>query len=131
MRQINPPPVGQDIRLDETGSLVLRAAEDLARFSLRLDPSAAATAATAFGAPLPARIGGTANSDGRLALRLGPDEWQLLAPLAESEAIVESFARLQPAHSLVDIGHRLRRRSHAGRHRLPDRLRQGADHPDP
>jgi sarcosine oxidase subunit gamma len=97
---VNEAPLGKATRLD------IRAAEDAARFSLRIDPSAAATAATAFGAPLPARIGRTAASGGRLALQLGPDEWQLIAPLSEADAIVELFGRLQTPHSLVDIGHR-------------------------
>lgn len=106
MRHIDPSPAARDVRLDETGSLVIRAAEDVARLSLRIDPVAAAAAARAFGAPLPDRIGGTARAGGRLALRLGPDEWQLLAPLSESGTIMESFARLPTAHSLVDVGHR-------------------------
>ena len=53
-----------------------------------------------------ARIGRTATSGGRLAVQIGPDEWQLLAPLSEGDAIVELFGRLQTPHSLVDIGHR-------------------------
>ena len=97
---VNEAPLGKTTRLD------IRAAEDAARFSLRIDPSAASTAATAFGALLPARIGRTATSGGRLALQIGPDEWQLIAPLSEADAIVEAFGRLQTPHSLVDVGHR-------------------------
>ena len=97
---VNETPLGKTTPLD------IRAAEDAARFNLRIDPSVASTAATAFGAPLPARIGQTATSGGRLALQLGPDEWQLLAPLSEGDAIVESFGQLQTPHSLVDISHR-------------------------
>jgi len=98
---VNEAPLGKATRLD------LRAAEDIARFSLRIDPSETAAAATAFGTPLPTRIGQLATTPGgRLALQLGPDEWQLLVPLSEGDAIVESFGRLQAPHSLVDIGHR-------------------------
>ena len=98
---VNEAPLGKTTRLD------IRAAEDAARFSLRIDPSAASTVATAFSVPLPTRIGQLATtSGGRLALQLGPDEWQLLAPLSDGDAIVESFGRLQAPHSLVDVGHR-------------------------
>ena len=106
MLHVIQPPAVNEAPLSKATRLDIRAAEDAARFSLRIDPSAAATAATAFGAPLPARIGQTATSGGRLALQLGPDEWQLLAPLSEGDAIVESFGRLQTPHSLVDVGHR-------------------------
>ena len=106
MLHVIHPPAVNEAPLGKATPLDIRAAEDAARFSLRIDPSAAATAATAFGAPLPARIGQTAPSGGRLALQLGPDEWQLIAPLSEGDAIVESFGRLQAPHSLVDVGHR-------------------------
>jgi sarcosine oxidase, subunit gamma len=100
------PPAVNEAPLDRTTSLDIRAAEDVARFSLRIDPSAVSTASNAFDVPLPTRIGQTAGSQGRTALQLGPDEWQLLAPLSEADAIVEAFGRLQTPHSLVDIGHR-------------------------
>ena len=106
MLHVIHPPAVNEAPLGKTTPLDISAAEDAARFSLRIDPSAAATATTAFGAPLPARISQTASSGGRLALQLGPDEWQLLAPLSEGDAIVESFGRLQTPHSLVDVGHR-------------------------
>jgi sarcosine oxidase, subunit gamma len=106
MLHVIQSPAVNEAPLDKTIPLDIRAAEDAARFSLRIDPSAAAMAATAFGAPLPARIGQMATSGERLALQLGPDEWQLLAPLSDGDAIVESFGRLQTPHSLVDIGHR-------------------------
>ena len=106
MLHVIQPPAVNEAPLDQTTRLDIRAAEDIARFSLRIDPSETSAAATAFGAPVPARIGQTATSGGRLALQLGPDEWQLLAPLSEGDAIVESFGRLQTPHSLVDVGHR-------------------------
>jgi len=106
MLHVIQQPAVNEAPLDKPTRLDISAAEDAARFSLRIDPSEAATAAIAFGAPLPTRIGQTASSGGRLALQLGPDEWQLLAPLSEGDAIVESFGRLQTPHSLVDVGHR-------------------------
>ena len=106
MLHVIQQPAVNEAPLEKTTRLDICAAEDAARFSLRIDPSAASTAATAFGASLPARIGQTATSGGRLALQIGPDEWQLIAPLSEGDAIVESFGRLQTPHSLVDVGHR-------------------------
>ncbi len=91
---------------DKASPLAIRATEEVARFSLRLDPAALSLAATAFGAPLPARIGQTSAEAGRLALMLGPDEWHLLVPLSDGDAVAAAFEGLATPHSLVDIGHR-------------------------
>lgn len=102
----NHPLLGKTIPGDTASRLSIRAAEDVARFSLRIDPAAVQAAGAAFGTPLPTRIGGLVEAGGRSALQLGPDEWILLAPVAEGDGIVEAFAALQEPHSLVDIGHR-------------------------
>lgn len=106
MLHVNQTLPGKDIPRDRTSPLDIRAAGEVARFSLRIDPSAVSMAATAFGAPLPVRIGQMSAADGRLALQLGPDEWQLLVPLSDSDAVSAAFAGLQTAHSLVEVGHR-------------------------
>ena len=90
----NHPLLGKTIAGDRTSRLTIRAAEDVARFSLRIDPASAQSAGAAFGTPLPTRIGGRVENGGRSALQLGPDEWVLLAPVAESDAIAEAFAAL-------------------------------------
>src|SRR3546814_14623123 len=48
------------------------------------------------------------SSAGKLALCLGPDEWQLMAPAGQEDDITRRFDALyaQVPHSLVDIGHR-------------------------
>lgn len=88
--------------------LAVRAIDDCARFNLRIAPANAGHAAGAFGCPLPERIGALADVNSKMALRLGPDEWQLYAPLFERDTIEAKFAALYPqsTHSLVDIGHR-------------------------
>lgn len=88
--------------------LRLAVAPEAARFSLRLRPEDLEAASAAFGAPLPQRIGEAAFEGGRIAAKLGPDEWLLLAPLAEQEAVEQAFARLYETriHSLVETGHR-------------------------
>ena len=67
-----------------------------------------AHAQAAFGVGLPAAINAMHQSSGYYAICLGPDEWLLLAPLAEAARIERGFAALydQCPHSLVDIGHR-------------------------
>ena len=102
----NHPLLGKTITGDKTSRLTIRVAEDIARFSLRIDPASAPSAGAAFGAPLPARIGGMVSAGGRTALQLGPDEWVLTAPVADSDGIADAFAALQEPHSLVDVGHR-------------------------
>lgn len=86
----------------------IRPAKDCARFSLRIAPEHLSRAAEAFGSALPEAIGDVAVAGERLALCLGPDEWQLYAPLDEQDGIEARFAALYPdcLHSLVDIGHR-------------------------
>jgi sarcosine oxidase subunit gamma len=108
MLQERHPLMGQRISLAERSSLTIHDAEDWARFNLRIALENLGTASKAFGCELPATIGATENSGGRLALCLGPDEWQLYAPIAESRSIEGSFATLYAScpHSLVDIGHR-------------------------
>lgn len=86
----------------------IRPVPDCARFSLRIEPGRLDAASAVLGLVLPTRIGDMASSGERIALRLGPDEWYLLAPLSDHESIERGFARLYSSdiHSLVDIGHR-------------------------
>lgn len=86
--------------------MMLSAAEDCARFSFRIGPEGREAAARALGLPLPRRIGGMASRDNRTALCLGPDEWSLLVPETEGEAVRRDLASLDVPHSLVDCSHR-------------------------
>ena len=86
----------------------LAPAPDCARFVLRAAPTDAQSVAVAFGAapspePMRAVEGGA-----RAALWLGPDEWLLLAPGEDADALASSLeANLAGvAHSLVDVSHR-------------------------
>jgi sarcosine oxidase subunit gamma len=94
-------------RLDVADRLSVAAAEDCARFSLRVRDEGRAKAGDALGCTLPARIGDLAASGERLAICLGPDEWFLIAPSGEAGAIEERFAAtMDGACSLVDVSHR-------------------------
>lgn len=92
----------------DAASLTIHPAADATRFSLRIEPAAAFRTADAFGCTLPGRIGEVAASNGRLAVRLGPDEWYLIAAPDHLDAIEQAFTKLYDdcPHSLVDISHR-------------------------
>lgn len=81
---------------------------DCTRFSLRIDPQMREAAGTCFGLELPAEIGALTRSGNLGAVKLGPDEWYLLAAEADRAGIEARFTDLgasQP-HSLVDVSHR-------------------------
>lgn len=97
----------------ETGAVV-RPLPAESRFSLRLpgilpratgeDPGLA----TIAGLPLDLPINRFAVCGSRLAVRLGPDEWLLLGPEAETDVMAGEIERALAGrvHSLVDISHR-------------------------
>ena len=80
----------------------------VARLNLRIAPANLGTASGAFGLPLPAMIGQGVTKNGHAAWCLGPDEWLLHAPEAETAAIVADFAkaRAKVPHSLTVISDR-------------------------
>jgi sarcosine oxidase, subunit gamma len=93
---------------DRAGDPRARAVGPMARFSLRLPEAAIPAAAAAIGLDLALPINRAAAHEGRSALRLGPDEWLVLAPLGDEAAIAASLdaAIADGVFSLVDIGHR-------------------------
>jgi sarcosine oxidase subunit gamma len=79
------------------------------RSVLRGRPTAVEAAASAFGAALPLQAcRAVVAGEGRAALWLGPDEWLLLAPRAESPALAAALERAMEgqSHSLVDVSNR-------------------------
>jgi sarcosine oxidase, subunit gamma len=88
--------------------VTIRPVEDCARFILRIAPQDLAAASNVWGADLPPTIGGLVSTSSRIAICIGPDEWYLISPLAEQDAIESAFAELYATtiHSLVDVGHR-------------------------
>jgi sarcosine oxidase subunit gamma len=100
--------LGREIIVRKDLPLLIRAAADRARFSLRIDPAQIAAASKALGLKLPAKIGELAASGEKIALCLGPDEWYLIVPLAAQDAVERASADLyaEVPHGLVDIGHR-------------------------
>ena len=97
-----------------------------ARFSLRLDPAAAQTLGTIAGFSLEVPINRCAVSGGRIAARLGPNEWMLLVLEYDEEAIAAKIdaALAGRFYTLVDIGHGTAAFEVSGRH-APDVLNSG------
>lgn len=78
------------------------------RFSFRGDDAAAEGCGRALGFALPRVACRSAEAGDRAALWLGPDEWLVLAPEAETAplfAAVEAALGAAP-HALVDVSHR-------------------------
>ena len=107
MMRTHHPLVGQALP-DTATRVTMRPVDDCARFILRIDPQQLATTAIIWGSDLPVSIGGIVAYGDRIAACIGPDEWLLLAPLADQDAIEHAFAHLYQTtiHSLVDVGHR-------------------------
>jgi sarcosine oxidase subunit gamma len=105
--QNHHPLVGRALSGAQT-RVTIRPVEDCARFLLRIDPQDLAAASNVWGTDLPPTIGGLVSGFGRMATCIGPDEWCLIAPLAEQDVIENAFAELYGTtiHSLVDVGHR-------------------------
>lgn len=83
-------------------------AAPLTRFVLRGDETARAAAARGFGVAIPTTACSAAESGQRAALWLGPDEWLLLAPVADAASVESEIAAAATGtrHALFDVGHR-------------------------
>jgi sarcosine oxidase subunit gamma len=94
--------------VDATTPGAIRPLPGAARFALRLREEESAAIGEAAGFRLDQRLNSFATRGERLSLRLGPDEWLLIGPEVDSEAIAaEIVAALgDHFHALVDIGHR-------------------------
>ena len=90
-----------------TGNVTLAPAAPACRFVLR-GVDAVAAAGAAFGVAIPGKPLTSATSTDRSALWLGPDEWLLLAPEAETAALYQQLTSALDgiACALVDISHR-------------------------
>ena len=78
------------------------------RYALRGGAEVRAAAEAAFAVSIPAHACRAGVQGERAALWLGPDEWLLIAPEAETAALTAALsgALEQLPHSLVDVSHR-------------------------
>jgi sarcosine oxidase subunit gamma len=76
------------------------------RWSLRGPETAAAAVGAVFGLVLPTAINRATAGDGRVAMRLGPDEWLLIASGEETDLGERLQAAPAEPCSLVAVGHR-------------------------
>jgi sarcosine oxidase subunit gamma len=93
---------------EAAGPAQIRLLPGAARFSLRLREADAAEVGAASGFRLDQPLNSFAAEGERLSLRLGPDEWLLIGPEVDAEAIASEIAATLGTrfHALVDIGHR-------------------------
>lgn len=91
-----------------SGRLEIHAADDAARFILRIAPAKLKLAEKALGAKIPAKIGDLIRTDDTAVACLGPDEWYIWADESKGAAITEAFAKLYEIepHSLTEVSHR-------------------------
>jgi sarcosine oxidase, subunit gamma len=87
---------------------IIRVLPPRARFSVRLAPSLLKTIASVAGFTLDMPINRCVAALGCMAMRLGPDEWQLSGPAEETSRINDELrTRLAGVHhALVDVSHR-------------------------
>jgi sarcosine oxidase, subunit gamma len=97
-----PGPVGQ------VPDVIIRPLQAEARWSLRVPERDVAKLKTVADFQLDLPINRFHVHDGRMATRIGPDEWLLLAPEADAEMIAAelSAALKDQHHALVDVSHR-------------------------
>jgi sarcosine oxidase subunit gamma len=90
-----------------TSNVTVTPAAPASRFVLR-GVDAIAAAGAAFGVAIPTRPLASETSGDRAALWLGPDEWLLLAPEAETATIYQQVSGALDgiACALVDVSHR-------------------------
>jgi len=106
LSQAREAPVA-DLSPAPVAGVTLTAASAATRLLLR-GADAVAPASKAFGVAMPTTPCRSNAGGSRMALWLGPDEWLLIAPEAESAALLAKLGGALDGvpHSLVDISHR-------------------------
>jgi sarcosine oxidase, subunit gamma len=86
----------------------LAEAPSAARYILRGSEAVRVACGMVFGAEPPSELGLAGEGDKRAALWLGPDEWLLIADVADARPVAEVLESVLDgtAHSLVDVSHR-------------------------
>ena len=79
-----------------------------ATYSLRIAPELVASVREAAGFDLTGNINTAIASGSKIAARLGPDEWLLIGPYGQGNALADEIGAALAGyfHSLVDVSHR-------------------------
>jgi sarcosine oxidase, subunit gamma len=98
----------QSLPLPFSGAIAVKTLGPEARFVLRLGADDAASIGRVAGLSLALPVNRTSQSEQRMAARLGPDEWLLVATDAEAEAFLAEAAGALAGchHALTDVSHR-------------------------
>ncbi|WP_299813888.1 sarcosine oxidase subunit gamma [uncultured Roseibium sp.] len=101
------PDAGEPPLLGLASVSILKVAP-LARFSFRARTASLKKAGTAFGVPLPVKPLTSETTAKRAALWMGPDEWTLLAPEEDLQAVITGIGSKlgNEPHALVDVSDR-------------------------
>lgn len=99
------PAIAADEKIEISDRLRIAPAAPQARFVFRARAEAFLPAQKALGLPLSQKIGEAHSAPPRHVLRLGPDEWLILAPMQEAAQLGHAIGSVQPS-SLVDISSR-------------------------
>jgi sarcosine oxidase, subunit gamma len=104
----NPRSPLEGVALPSGRRFTLAEAPAAARFILRGGEAVRVACGMVFGAEPPSRLGPALEGDKRAALWLGPDEWLLIASVADVAAVADVLEQVLEgtAHSLVDVSHR-------------------------
>lgn len=96
------------LRPEDTAQVAIRALPIQARYSLRVNEAELAGAGTAAGFSLDIPINTRSGSAERASIRLGPNEWLLVGPYGEAQAMMEQIdaALSGRFYTLVDVSHR-------------------------
>lgn len=91
-----------------TSAIMIRPLAPEARFSLRLHEEVLEQVKEAAGFSLHLPVNRSASSGDRVSLRLGPNEWLLIAPESDADEIAAQIGSALAGHfhALVDVGHR-------------------------
>lgn len=92
----------------EVGEVTVSLMEEKARYNLRLKSKDIAAIKKDSGLKLPAKIGGSSRDKKTTIIKLGPDEWLVIAELQEAKKLSKSLAKIAEKFicSITEISHR-------------------------
>lgn len=91
-----------------SGDVTIALIEERARYSLRLKSSDVTAVKKASGLKLPTKIGGSSTTKDVTCLKLGPDEWLVIADMKQKLELNKQFAKISNDYvcSVTEVSHR-------------------------